>query len=82
VLLHLTDQLSLGPSTLGRNVDLERVEDLGDVIGKGDVDDDAGHLLDGTHISIRAPVVSHSSPSLLEVMRGCSAAGGEEQPVS
>ena len=65
VLLHLADQPSLGSPALGRDVDLQRVEDLRDVVGEDDVDDDAGHLLDGAHLSIRVSVVSHSSPSRL-----------------
>ena len=64
VLLHLADQVELGATLLRRDLDLERSEDLGNVVGEDDVDDDARHLLDGPHV---CSVVSHSSPSLFQV---------------
>jgi hypothetical protein len=67
VLLHLADQVELGAALLRRHLDLERGEDLRDVVGEDDVDDDAGHLLDGPHVVAvaAASVVSHSSPWFL-----------------
>ena len=55
----------VGNITLGRIFNL-----LGETIDEGDrldddVDDDAGHLLDGPYVSI---LVSHSSPSLFQVL--------------
>ncbi len=55
VLLHLADQPALGAAALGRDVDLERVEDLRHVVGEGDVEDDAPHLLDGSYVRREGP---------------------------
>src|SRR5436190_198688 len=53
---------SLAPLALG-NLDLERVVDLGQIlVGEGDVDDHAGHLLDGPYSLPVSVVLSHSSP--------------------
>src|SRR5213078_3760431 len=53
---------SLAPLALG-NLDLERVVDLGQIlVGEGDADDHAGHLLDGPYSLPVSVVLSHSSP--------------------
>jgi len=57
VLLHLADQLTGFAVAVAAHLDLHRGVDLRQLVGEYRVDDDAGHLLDPSHI--RSVGVSH-----------------------